>query len=209
MAQPRTTTIPEEVRIYAFDYPDFCIYQQILPSKAEFLNTVQEIIRACPGIASIWRNILQEPISLGYISWNSIIMLIAATYKHDTSHHHCIGKEETHFLIKMCLLLSRTIQFPPFPGGDDSKMHFYAVTRTKIREAYDHFEEHIFKDLDKMMSRRCFQSIRDEPNHTDNRVTFYFGLKTYHIMEELQILPPALVDPWGTVPSFISPPPLR
>lgn len=158
----------------------------------------------------IWREILLEPLGIGYISWNSMIKLMIATHQHDTNPHPCTHLEDTHFLIKMSLLFSRTIQYPPFPGGDDSKTHFYAVTRAIIPAAHAHFETLIFKDIDSMMGRRSFQTIRKIPDCVNSdRDIIGFGLQTYHIMKELQILPPALADPLNVVPTYRPPLPLR
>ncbi len=210
MSQPKTSTALDDIRIYAFEHPDFCLYNQILPSKLDFLQVVKEVTRACPIMASIWRNILQEPLSLGYFSWDSMVKLIIATHKHNTTHHHCMEEDQTNFLIIMSLLLSRTIHYPPFPGGDDSKSHFYSVTRATITEAYDYFEAFIFKDIDKLMNRRSFQTIRKTLTfYGDDRNIIANGLKTYNIMRELQILPPALVDPLDVAPPLFPPPPLR
>lgn len=210
MASSKAATIPEDIKIYALDYPDFCIYNPVFSSKDGFLHIINTVTKACPRMAIIWREILLEPLGLGYISWNSMVRLMIATHQHDTNPHPCTSLDQAHLLIKMSLLLSRTIQYPPFPGGDDSKSHFYAVTRTTVPAAYDHFETFIFKDIDSMMERRSFQTIRKQPDSVSNgNDIIYYGLQVYHIMKELQILPPALVDPHNVVPSYKPPLPLR
>ena len=202
----------EDIRIYNYDYPDFCIHNLPLPTKREYLKMVYKTI-ICPKIALIWRDILQEPLSLGYISWDFMIKLMVATHKHDTTQHLCIHEDKFHLFIQTSLLLCRTIHFPPFPGGDDSKIHFHAVTKAMITTAYDYFEIHIFKDLDDITERKTFQTIRKPLGFCyHDRHIIGLGLKIYWIMKEIQILPPALEEPSSGTPSLkppYPPPPLR
>lgn len=209
MAQPKTP-ITENVSIYALDHPDFCTYNQLFTSKKDFLLMANPVIRGCPRIAIIWKEVLLEPLNLGYISWNSMIRLMVAVYQHDTNDHPCMHKEKVHFFLNMCLLLSRTVHCPPFPGGDDSKTPFYAATIAIIPAPYAYFENSFFKRIDVMMKRRSFQLIRKEPHTTmkDEDIIAH-GHWAYDIMKELQILPPALADPWNPVSPYIPPIPLR
>lgn len=206
MSNMEIPVIPETVPIFVLDNPTIHTYP-IHFSKYDFITFfVNPTITHCPKLAIIWNEVLKEPLKLGYIPWNSMVLLMTSLYKHDTTDHACQSIDWAHVFIVESLLYCRSISFPPFPGGEDVITNpYYSVTRAKIPQAYDHFEREIFKGLDRRIGYRMFSTIRLLPKHTPITPTFiyHYGSKVYRVLEHLRLLPPALEEPDDTIPDGI------
>ena len=132
-----------------------------------------------------------------------MIVLIAALHKHHTSNHDCVSIRETQTFIVECLLLCRTIHYPPFPGGSDGDRPFYTVTRVMLWEAYSYFSFFIFRPLDERMGHRVFDTIRCTDFAMSKQEFLRYASRVYHNMEDQGILPPALVDTDTAIPPGI------
>lgn len=201
MANPHAVIAPGDTPIHVYDGTRFPTYQTTFSTKEDFItNVVNPAITSCPKLALIWREVLQEPLTLGYIPWNNMIILIASLHKHDTTNHPCTSSRVVYDFIIESLLLCRIIHYPPFPGGAEGDRPFYAVTRVKMWEHYKHFNQKIFSRMDMRAGFRPFDSIRDTPVYMDKNLLLPYATRVYHTLEEQGILPPAFNDPELGVP---------
>jgi hypothetical protein len=194
MANMQTALTPETTPVYIFDQPPFPTYSPPFDKNFFINRMVNPVITRCPRLAILWREILQEPLRLGYIPWDSMIRLMSSLHKHNNIPHPCIPNKEVNLFIIRCLFLCRVIHYPPYPAGAEDDKPFFAATRVRIPDAFNYFEKHIFRKLDLWKGDRMFDSIREEPGLMTREEVNWFGTRVYLSLEEQGILPPALVD---------------
>lgn len=198
--------IPEDVTIFMFDNPELDFtWDTNHGCKEEFITEVVDpAITRCPKLWIIWEQILQAPLIAGYITWEAMIILIAALYQHDFTDHVCTQKEVVHTFIMESLLLCRIIHYPPFPGGVEDKKPFYAISKHQLGKSYDHFEKNIFKNLDKKMGHRIFDSIRETPGLMDKKGVKFYGEMAVTHLRRIDMAPEVLDAPSSEIPPGIS-----
>lgn len=203
---PHQPITPEDTQIFRYLDLPHCPNNTNFPTKHNFITeVVNPAITGCSRIGTLWDHVLQEPLTLGYITWNAMLILIAALGVHDreSPRHACIRKEKLHTFIKECLLLCSTIHFPPLPGGADDCKPFYAASKVSLGVYYSHFEEHIFKPLDEQTGHRVFDPIRETPGLMSSDMVSEHGRKVYYHLLSLKAGPEALHFPRAHIPSGI------
>lgn len=197
----------DNTSIFVLDNPTLHTYEVPL-SKADFINSIANpIIMKSPKLAIIWKEILQEPLSKGYITWGTMITLMVSLYKHDHTYPSYKHRKEAHLLITQSLFYCRTIHFPPLPGGEDADKPFANISRAKIPNPYDYFETNIFKDMDAQVDYRNFPTIRLSTrimkDDEERRISYRLGTRAYTILEALRALPPSVEEPEDSIPPGI------